>query len=118
MQLLQLLQSEVARQKDKAASGSESRGACAAAFTKSFLDLEGELTPILVSLVSKDQQAHSMLDSSGVKLSKTVQVSGPAFSFSNKKALAVSVSCVPYAGISCVPYGGISCVPYGAMSRA
>ena len=47
---------------------------CAASFTKSFLDLEGELTPILVSLVSKDQQAHSMLDSSGVKLSKTIQV--------------------------------------------
>ena len=28
----------------------------AAAFTKAFLNLEGELTPILVSLVSKDQQ--------------------------------------------------------------
>jgi len=47
----------------------------AAAFTKSFLALEGELTPILVSLVSKDQLAHSMLDPSGVKLSRTIQVS-------------------------------------------
>ena len=45
-----------------------------AAFTKSFLMLEGELTPILVSLVSKDQKAHSMLDSSGVKLSQHTQV--------------------------------------------
>ena len=52
----------------------EKRWLRAAAFAKSFLDLEGELTPILVSLVSKDQLAHSMLDSSGVKLSKTIQV--------------------------------------------
>jgi hypothetical protein len=55
----------------------------AAAFAKSFLDLEGELTPILVSLVSKDKQAHSMLDQSGVKLSKTIQVhlDGPSCAF-------------------------------------
>lgn len=45
----------------------------AASFTKAFLDLEGELTPILVSLVSKDKTAHNMLDPSGVNLGKEVQ---------------------------------------------
>lgn len=34
----------------------------AAAFVKSFLDLEGELTPILVSLVWKNESATLMLD--------------------------------------------------------
>ena len=37
------------------------------------LQQTGELTPILVSLVSKDSKAHSMLDPSGVKLSQTIQ---------------------------------------------
>ena len=34
----------------------------AAAFTKGFLDLEGMLTPILASLVSKNKAATAMLD--------------------------------------------------------
>lgn len=34
----------------------------AAAFTKGFLDLEGQLTPILASLVSKNKTVTSMLD--------------------------------------------------------
>ncbi|KFG27747.1 hypothetical protein TGP89_421990 [Toxoplasma gondii p89] len=33
-----------------------------AAFTKGFLDLEGELTPILVALVIRNNKAHSLLD--------------------------------------------------------
>ncbi|CEM21967.1 unnamed protein product [Vitrella brassicaformis CCMP3155] len=33
-----------------------------AAFTKGFLDLEGELTPILVQLVIRDGKAHALLD--------------------------------------------------------
>jgi hypothetical protein len=45
----------------------------AAAFTKTFLDLEGELTPILVSLVSRDREAHSMLDPSGVNVGRELQ---------------------------------------------
>lgn len=36
----------------------------AAAFAKSFLALDGDLTPILVSLVSRDHSATAMLDSS------------------------------------------------------
>lgn len=42
----------------------------AAAFAKGFLELEGELTPILVSLVSKESSKTSsvmMLDQSGNK---------------------------------------------------
>eukprot|EP00820_Chromera_velia_P012011 Cvel_22951.t1-p1 / transcript=Cvel_22951.t1 / gene=Cvel_22951 / organism=Chromera_velia_CCMP2878 / gene_product=Inositol hexakisphosphate and, putative / transcript_product=Inositol hexakisphosphate and, putative / location=Cvel_scaffold2311:15145-30706(+) / protein_length=1890 / sequence_SO=supercontig / SO=protein_coding / is_pseudo=false len=35
-----------------------------AAFTKGFLDLEGELTPILVQLVMRDGKAHALLDDS------------------------------------------------------
>ncbi len=42
----------------------------AASFTKSFLDLEGDLTPILCSLVSRDRDAHSMLDPSGINVGK------------------------------------------------
>ena len=42
----------------------------AGAFTKVFLDLEGEITPILVSLVSRDNDAHSMLDPTGVNIGK------------------------------------------------
>lgn len=42
----------------------------AAAFAKGFLELEGELTPILVSLVSKESSKNNsvmMLDPSGNK---------------------------------------------------
>ncbi|CAN0481039.1 unnamed protein product, partial [Scytosiphon promiscuus] len=42
----------------------------AAAFAKGFLELEGDLTPILVSLVSKESSKNSsvmMLDPSGNK---------------------------------------------------
>ena len=42
----------------------------AASFTKPFLHLEGDLTPILVSLVSRDDNAHSMLDPSGINVGK------------------------------------------------
>lgn len=35
-----------------------------AAFTKGFLDLEGELTPILVALVIHNRKAHALLDES------------------------------------------------------
>eukprot|EP00927_Polykrikos_kofoidii_P077887 TRINITY_DN74781_c0_g1_i1.p1 TRINITY_DN74781_c0_g1~~TRINITY_DN74781_c0_g1_i1.p1 ORF type:complete len:1170 (-),score=218.67 TRINITY_DN74781_c0_g1_i1:158-3667(-) len=44
---------------------SSQEGRCqitAAAFTKGFLDLEGDITPILVSLVTCDQFARSLLD--------------------------------------------------------
>eukprot|EP00002_Diphylleia_rotans_P026520 TRINITY_DN5292_c0_g1_i1.p1 TRINITY_DN5292_c0_g1~~TRINITY_DN5292_c0_g1_i1.p1 ORF type:complete len:1323 (-),score=291.62 TRINITY_DN5292_c0_g1_i1:199-4167(-) len=37
----------------------------AAAFSRGFLDLEGELTPILVSIVRKDQSANELLDVTG-----------------------------------------------------
>lgn len=36
--------------------------ATAAAFTKGFLDLDGDITPILVSLVERDQYTHKLLD--------------------------------------------------------
>merc|ERR1719313_261175 len=36
--------------------------ATAAAFTKGFLDLEGEITPILVSLVGREEYTQSLLD--------------------------------------------------------
>lgn len=39
----------------------------AAAFAKGLLELEGELTPILVSLVSKENRSVTMLDPSGNK---------------------------------------------------
>merc|ERR1719420_2501502 len=44
---------------------SSQEGRCqitAAAFTKGFLDLEGDITPILVSLVTRDQYAQALLD--------------------------------------------------------
>ena len=44
----------------------------AAAFAKGFLELEGDLTPILVSLVLKGKDANSMLDQSGTKSQKTI----------------------------------------------
>ena len=37
----------------------------AAAFAKGFLELEGDLTPLLVSLVNKSKAANTMLDHSG-----------------------------------------------------
>jgi inositol hexakisphosphate/diphosphoinositol-pentakisphosphate kinase len=37
----------------------------AAAFAKGFLQLEGDLTPLLVSLVNKSPAANRMLDHSG-----------------------------------------------------
>jgi inositol hexakisphosphate/diphosphoinositol-pentakisphosphate kinase len=37
----------------------------AAAFTKGLLELQGELTPILVSLIDHEKTAHAMLDHSG-----------------------------------------------------
>jgi hypothetical protein len=46
----------------------------AAAFAKGLLDLEGELTPILVTLVSKDADATQMLDDSGKEHESRVQV--------------------------------------------
>ena len=39
----------------------------AAAFAKGLLELEGEITPILVSLVHKERNSHHMLDPSGNK---------------------------------------------------
>eukprot|EP00953_Heterococcus_sp_UTEX-ZZ885_P003358 2339-Heterococcus_DN1.PRE.1 len=39
----------------------------AAAFAKGFLELEGDLTPILVSLVHKEKSSGMMLDQSGNK---------------------------------------------------
>eukprot|EP00298_Acanthocystis_sp_HF-20_P014398 c20755_g1_i1.p1 GENE.c20755_g1_i1~~c20755_g1_i1.p1 ORF type:complete len:1055 (+),score=441.22 c20755_g1_i1:44-3208(+) len=46
----------------------------AAAFAKGFLDLEGQLTPILATLVYKDEQASTMLDDSGRGESLTKEV--------------------------------------------
>ena len=52
----------------------------AASFTKSFLGLEGELTPILVSLVSKDQKASSKASSKASRnpYPSATRVQGPA----------------------------------------
>jgi hypothetical protein len=38
-----------------------------AAFTKGFLDLEGQLTPILVQMVMRNAKAHALLDNSSVQ---------------------------------------------------
>lgn len=39
-----------------------------AAFTKGFLDLEGELTPILVQMVVRNAKAHALLDSAPIHM--------------------------------------------------
>lgn len=44
-----------------------------AAFTKGFLDLEGELTPILVQMVVRNAKAHALLDSSPIHLEEREQ---------------------------------------------
>lgn len=44
----------------------------AAAFAKGFLELEGDLIPILVSLVLKGKDANSMLDQSGTRAQSTI----------------------------------------------
>ncbi|KJP86142.1 hypothetical protein AK88_04193 [Plasmodium fragile] len=42
-----------------------------AAFTKGFLDLDGELTPILVAMVIRNSKAHSLLDDNRPSLNRT-----------------------------------------------
>lgn len=44
----------------------------AAAFAKGFLELEGDIIPILVSLVLKGKNANSMLDQSGTSAQETI----------------------------------------------
>eukprot|EP00127_Corallochytrium_limacisporum_P000132 Clim_evm15s5 gene=Clim_evmTU15s5 len=56
-------------------SGDEGRvQMTAAAFTKAFLDLEGDLTPILVSLVRKDEVAVQLLDDASAAHSKMEEI--------------------------------------------
>ncbi|KEG03045.1 acid phosphatase, putative [Plasmodium vinckei vinckei] len=42
-----------------------------AAFTKGFLDLDGELTPILVAMVIRNSKAHSLLDDNSPSIERT-----------------------------------------------
>jgi inositol hexakisphosphate/diphosphoinositol-pentakisphosphate kinase len=47
---------------------------CAAAFAKGFLQLDGEITPILVSLVRKDAAVNSLLDETKVRRQKRARL--------------------------------------------
>lgn len=75
----------------------------AAAFAKGFLELEGDLTPILVSLVSKESSKNSsvmMLDPSGNKdITKDMDrrlASERPFHFVSRESPGPVVDCRPF----------------------